>query len=106
MTKPAFHKQFLRTGTPNLLRQFGEPITYHTTGGTQREIDRALVDRTNAPKLIVRVRNASVGGISSSEIDTGGDEISVPLRIGETAVRRSVIELIDDSNGFTRFVVE
>ena len=101
-----FNSLFSRTAAPNLIRQFGETVTYYPSGSaTGREI-MAIVDRTEMPRISIRVRNATCDGIASDEIDTGGDEVAVSLRIGETPKRRAVQELLDDSNGFTRFLCE
>ena len=101
-----FANQFKRAAVPNLLDAFGETVTYYASGSsTGREIT-ALVNRDNAPQFVIRVKNDSSSGISSSELDTGGDEISFPLRVGEGVVRRSIVELMDDSAGMTRVICE
>lgn len=103
MTASRFHRQFKRIAAPNLLAQFGESVVYHPSGGTARTIT-ALVERSQETEFQIRVRNSSCNGISSGELDTGGDEIAFPLRIGEAAVRRSIVALSDDSNGMTRVI--
>ena len=106
MSIPRFRQQFKRIGAPNLLRQFGEWVTYYPAdGGASREV-LAIVERDNAPEFVVRVRDSDVDGVSSAELDTGGDEISFPLRHGDAVARRSVVKLMDDSNGMTRLVCE
>jgi len=106
MTLPRFRQQFKRTGAPNLLRQFGEQVTYYPAGGGSSRVVMAIVERDNAPEFVLRVRDSNYDGISSAELDTGGDEIGFPLRHGDASVRRSVVKLMDDSNGMTRLVCE
>ncbi len=82
------------------LANFGEPVTYHPKSGSTRDII-AIVDRlppggvegiprSNTFKFFILVKNDSDGGISSSEINIGGDKISLPKRIGQTAAQRKI----------------
>lgn len=80
---------------------FGEAITYHPHQGMgeaspdDRPINAVVVriaesayaedGGTILPSFRVAVRNDSVLGISSDEIDTGGDQLSFPRRLGEAA---------------------
>jgi len=100
-----FASQFKRTAAPNLLRQFGECVTYYANGSTSGREIMAIVER-DAPEFTIRVRNSDRDGIGSDEIDTGGDELGFSLRVGDAAVRRSIVRLLDDSNGMTRVVCE
>lgn len=93
---------------------FAETVTYYPhrfhTGAVRdpREI-RAIVTRnqvqTNgpdeqiAPEFEVRVANNSTTGISSDELDTGGDQIGLAVRIGDTPTRRSVQYLVEHDEG-------
>jgi hypothetical protein len=54
---------------------------------------------TNAPSFEVHVANSSTLGISSDEIDTGGDQIEFPPRDGKTAERRTITRLVTQDNG-------
>lgn len=110
-----FARQFKRTGGGLLLRQFGDRITYYArSGATGRQVqamierDQQLIDGVPVPgqPFVVRVLNDSHKGISATEIDTGGDEISVPLRVGEDAERRSIVQVISTENGMVRFMVQ
>jgi hypothetical protein len=56
--------------------------------------------------IVVRVLNNSTTGISSTEIETGGDEIAVALRLGETSVRRAIVRVQADSTGFLRLLLQ
>ena len=89
--------------TPGFLDKFGETIYYlpdahlTTTSGTGREI-KAVVDRNPKATLAeagevmrdvlhVGVSNAAGGddpGIASDEVNTGGDELLLAVREGET----------------------
>ena len=82
------------------LAAFGEPVTYYPKGGSSRDIT-AIVDRNpvagingvphgNTAKLIVLVKNDSDDGISSSEVEIGGDKISLSVRIGKTATQKRI----------------
>lgn len=117
MATTAFGKLFARTGAPNLLRQFGETVTYYNRAGDAGRTITAIVERgtprviaetgdVNSRAMIVRVANDSTTGIASSELNTGGDEISLPLQEGESAVRRSVVRRLNDNAGLTRFLVQ
>lgn len=92
---------------------FAETVTYYPhrmipTAGLSRTIKAVVirnpVSRFNAdeqimPEYEVRVANDSTYGISSSELNTGGDQISLPARIGETASRRSIQMLLEQDEG-------
>ena len=112
-----FETQFGRTGAVNLTRQFGESVTYHPDVGDDRTIDYAIVERdgpgligeygTPVYQAVIRVKNDSTTGISATEIDTGGDELSFPLRRGETPVtRKSIVKVLGTDNGLVRFGVQ
>lgn len=108
---------FDRAAAANLMRQFGETVIYYPDGGdTAREIT-ALVNRdgveiiaetgeVHARLIEVRVRNDSTAGISSTEIDTGADEIRLPLRVGEGSQRRQITEVLSTENGLVRFLIQ
>jgi len=50
-------------------------------------------------RLTITVYNDSTLGISSSEIDIGGDAIEVSERIGKTAVRKKINSIISQDDG-------
>lgn len=98
-----------------LVREHGEPILYFSGGGlTPRCID-AIVERDVdvpsetgeqvAQAIIVRVLDSCTLGISSTEINDGIDDVSLPLKAGGPATRRRISRRIDDANGFVRFLV-
>lgn len=94
---------------------FAETVTYYPHVGfgeteTSREI-KAIVIRNQIetssadggdvviPVFEVYVKNDSTLGISSSELDTGGDKILIATRIGGTAKKRSIVYLVDQDEG-------
>ena len=112
-----FATQFAGTGARNLIKQFGETVGYYNAaGGPVRNVS-AIVERResviiaevgdlNGQFVIVRTLDDSTDGIASSELNTGGDEISVALRVGTTAERRSVARVLNNDNGMTRVLVQ
>jgi hypothetical protein len=100
---------FLNTG------EFAELVTYHPHrfyGESERSprVISAIVIReqvellsedvvTNAPMFEIHVANSSTLGISSEEIDTGGDQIEFPPRDGKPPERRSITRLTGQDNG-------
>lgn len=73
---------------------FAEAVIYTPRNGTARTIN-AIVDRNPPalatspgdpmPLMTVSVANNATTGISSAELDVGGDTITVAYRIGRTA---------------------
>lgn len=73
---------------------FGESATYKPKSGTTRAIKVVInrnvppfVDSQNVVRypLLISVVNSATYGISSTELDTGADKISLPFRYGGTA---------------------
>jgi hypothetical protein len=100
-----------------LMRQFGEPVVYYPDGGDTGRSITAIVNRNgvevisetgevHARLIEVRVRNDDKLGISSTEIDTGADEIRLPLRVGESSQRRQITEVLSTENGLVRFLIQ
>lgn len=112
-----FASQFARSAAPNLMFQFSEPIGYYNAAGDAVRTIDALIERNvemidetggtvAANAMIIRVRDSATLGISSTEIDTGGDEVSVALRVGEDAQRRAIVKVLSTENGLVRFGVQ
>jgi hypothetical protein len=111
-----FATQFKKTAARGLLRQFGEAVTYYPAAGGSRSITAMVLrdELSTVPELgdvqsqsiVVRVLNDSVLGISATEIETGGDEIGVALRLGETAERRAIVRVQADSTGIVRLLLQ
>ena len=98
-----------------MLEQFAEDIKYIPAGGGVREI-AAIVQRQNPQQLgsaphglsqtlVVSVANNSVTGISSSEVDTGGDKIEVPFKIGKPAQTGRITKIVSQNHGFLKLEV-
>lgn len=117
MADTIFARMFRRSGGSNLIRQFGEPVQYWKAGATAARSIQAMVERgtpeiiaetgdVNSQAIIVRVKNSTCDGIGSTEVDTGGDEISVPLRVSDTAERRSIVKVLNDNAGLVRVLCQ
>ena len=93
---------------------FAEDVTYHphrfhTAAVREPRSIKAVVIRNQVSvfnpdeqiltEFEVRVANNSTTGISSAELDTGGDQIALPPRIGETPVKKSVQYLTEHDEG-------
>ena len=109
-----FSQQFNRLGAPLLIRQFGESIVYYAGGtGAGRTID-AIIERdvqviTDAgiPALqtLITVRDSETLGISSTEVNSGRDKVTVSLRVGETPQLRQVGRVLSTDNSMVQFEV-
>ena len=110
---------------PAFLKDFGEDVVYTPSGGTPRTI-KADVDRNPpagiaeapqggvAPVAIVEVANRQsstttdtdgVGGISSSELNCGGDTLTLARRVGQTATARPITRLVGHDAGMLKLEV-
>lgn len=93
---------------------FAETVTYypHRFGADTYREPRAIVavvfresfqslpeDETVAPMFMVHVANSAATGISSDEIDIGGDQIEFPPRDGQSAQRRTVTRILTQDHG-------
>ncbi len=87
------------------LEMFGEPVTYHPDGGDPREIQAIVIRQQiegldvlphgNAPMTKMFIANDSAKGISSDEIDLGGDKIEYEYRIGNAAQQCRITEITE-----------
>ena len=97
---------FLQSG------HFAESVIYcphlFGTAATPRLISAVVIrnqvatfspDEQIVPEFEVRVANDATTGISSAELNTGGDMIKLSARIGETATKRSVQYLTEHDEG-------
>lgn len=99
-----------------MLLQFGETVGYYNRAGDPVRNVTAMVERNVeivseagvvGQATIIRVRDSSSLGISSTEIDTGGDKVSFALRVGETpAQSKSIVRVMSTENGLVRFMVQ
>jgi len=91
---------------------FAETVTYYPhrfgTAATPRSIKAVIVrnqvatfnpDEQIVPEFEVRVANDATTGISSTELNTGGDKIKLAARVGETATKRSIQYLTEHDEG-------
>ena len=93
---------------------FAESISYypHRYFGTTLRATRTInavvvrdpiqsidVAGTVVTSFEVHVANDSTDGISSDEIDTGGDQLGFPRRDGETATRHAIIRIVSQDHG-------
>ena len=53
----------------------------------------------NLPSFEIHVANDATNGISSTELDTGGDQIAFPPRDGKAAVRKTILQLVTQDHG-------
>jgi len=96
-------------------------ITYHphryygATLRADRTID-AVIERhrlavfsedgdTVAGMWVVYVANDSTVGISSDELDLGGDAVTISPRDGETPVRKTIVELMSQDHAMLQLEV-
>lgn len=94
---------------------FAETVTYYPHvyfGGsaTSRSISAVVFRQQVAtvgedggevvlPMYEVHVANSATTGISSEELDTGGDQIQFPPRDGKDAEKKSILHLVTQDNG-------
>lgn len=91
---------------------FAETVTYYPhrfgAAATPRTIKAVITrqqvavfepDQQIIPEFEVRVANDATTGISSEELNTGGDQIKFAARIGETETKRSIQYLTEHDDG-------
>lgn len=94
------------------LTEFGETVTYHPAGGSDRSI-LAIVERSGpagldglpmgkAERLDITVLNDGTDGIDSADLNTGGDYVTVAARIGDTAGRRRITRVLAQDTDMIR----
>lgn len=91
--------------------------SYFGGGGIANPIPRpinAIVDRNpvsttpagaDSPTMLVWVDNDSTTGISSAEIDRGGDRLEVAQVIGKPKVQRNINRIVRQTTGFMQLEV-
>ena len=105
----AFDKRFVRSGAPQLQRQFGELVTYQLRSGGTRSVT-AIIER-NPPAIysdtgdivrmsfIIRIPNDAAEGVLASEVDTGGDTVKIIRKLGDKVPATFVVDRIVDQSG-------
>ena len=88
---------------------FAEVVTYWPRSGSPRTIAAVVIReqtavleqdvQTNAPVFQVHVANSLTLGISSTELDCGGDQIELAPRDGKPPERRSITEVLEQDRG-------
>ena len=88
---------------------FAESIVYYKRNGRSREIKAVVIREALGvlpedgnvvyPLFEVHVANDQSSGISSDEINLGGDELAFPNRVGEAPKRRSILKLLSHDEG-------
>ena len=111
-----FQKMFSLYASSRQMANFGETVIYYPRNGGQRTIvatvyrgAMAIIEETGeipSQEIMVTVKNSTCDGISSTEIDTGGDELAIALRVGSEPQRRSIARVINDHNGMVKFMVQ
>lgn len=91
-------------------QDFAESVTYYPRSGSSRAIDSVVSreqivgfdadnNQVNLAAWQVHVANSATTGISSTELNLGGDQISFPPRDGQAAVRKSITQLLFQDHG-------
>ena len=111
-----FDEQFASCAVPGLQDYFGESLTYKPRAGGSRTItgmvdrvDRNLLDgtdRANVPSFTITVANLVTTGILATEINTGGDVITVATRYGGTGVDRKITKVLETNGSSVTFEVQ
>lgn len=88
---------------------FAEPVTYYKKTGKARPIDAVVVrdalailpedGDTVTPVFEIHVANDIVKGISSEELNLGGDMIAFAPRVGQPVERREIIRILSHDEG-------
>lgn len=90
---------------------FAEAVTYWARGASTGRSINAVVAREqivgfdadnnqiNLAAWQVHVANDSTDGISGTELNLGGDQIAFPPRDGQTAVRKSITQVLIQDHG-------
>jgi hypothetical protein len=88
---------------------FAEPVTYYKRDGSARVIQaivlregyELLAEANDAvvPMLEIHVANSDTLGISSDELNTGGDQLGIPTRVGQPELIRAIVRLVSHDEG-------
>jgi hypothetical protein len=99
-----------------ILAPFSESVTYVPISGSERPITANVqreglqpiegTESATAHTFTIHVRNNSTTGIAASELNTGGDAISVSDYKGGTLVTRRIRRVIDTDEGMHVLLVQ
>ena len=91
------------------VNDFAEVVTYYARHGSAREMTVQVFrdafgvlaedGDTVLPTFEIHVKNDSTLGISSEELNVGGDSIEFAVRVGQAKARRSITRLISHDEG-------
>lgn len=99
-----------------LIRDFGEEVIYHPAAGEDRTF-QAVVQRAEPKRqfssssgaqahvVTVLMRRSADPTVGVEALTVPGDQITLPMRDGETAVRVRVLALVSSNPGFFRIRV-
>ncbi len=101
----AFDTSYKAGAAPILLALHGETVAYYPRDGEPREITAIVTrmppepvtgsQRARSPTWRIEVLNDAETGIAADALDTGGDEIRLTERFGDTSdSRRAIIKLV------------
>ena len=103
-----FSDSFASGAFAMLLDEHGEPLTYYPLDSDKTErpicgiVDRRPIssfDTGRAFEFTIAVYDCKRTGISALELDSGGDEIGVPNRPGQTEQKMSLYDPIESTGG-------
>jgi hypothetical protein len=105
-----FDQVFQAAAFPQLLAEFGEPVTYYFAGGGSRSIDAiiernppAIFDQAGNPMqidIVIRLKRHATSGVLSNEVNRGSDSVEVKKRVDDAAVSRfTVVRKLSDDSG-------
>jgi len=105
--------QDLTVGGAVMMSKFGESVTYTPLNGSARVIT-AVVDReppapagspVSEPRIEVTVYNDATTGISTAELNTGGDMLTAAWRIGGDEQARRIVGVVQQDSGMVTLEV-
>lgn len=112
------HQLGLTIGAHALLATHGESVVYWPKGGRPRTI-QAIIERdipapldTQSPRaratntVVARALNCEINGISTRELNTGGDQIELARRLGEATERRPIKAIVSQDGGMLSLSVK
>jgi len=105
----------LTADSATFVGDFAEAVIYRPKGGTPRTI-QAIVDyldpeslseteRGLGPAWQVTVANDAVTGIDAAELNTKADEVTLPARVGRSAVTARIMAVVTQDQGLLQVKV-
>lgn len=112
-----FDQRFGETAFYQLLAQFGESVTYTLRGGEERTFN-AIIEREPPALLgsdgdvvtyafLVRFRNDATDAVARSEINVGGDLITLVPKLGSASTDTyQVLRVVSQDSGVVQVAVK